>query len=83
MSDTSEFELASSPDSSSEEEATTPPGSRIWNIDFKHMEPISVDIEALARMINYTDATGGTVMQSYWCCTGTYCQAERLIEPME
>ncbi|GMF34938.1 unnamed protein product [Phytophthora fragariaefolia] len=57
MSDTSEFELASSPDSSSEEEATTLPGSRIWNIDFKHMEPISVDIEALARMINYTNAT--------------------------
>ncbi|GMF57775.1 unnamed protein product [Phytophthora fragariaefolia] len=29
------FELASSSDSSSEEEATTLPGSRIWNIDFK------------------------------------------------
>ncbi|GMF56760.1 unnamed protein product [Phytophthora fragariaefolia] len=65
MSDTSEFELASSPDSSSEEEGTTLPGSTIWIIDFKHMEPISVDIEALARMINYTNATGGTVMQ-YW-----------------
>ncbi|GMF50976.1 unnamed protein product [Phytophthora fragariaefolia] len=56
-------EMASSPDLSSEEEATTLPGSRIWNIDFKHMEPISVDIEALARMINYTNATGSTVVQ--------------------